>query len=125
MSIDRNSQMIQDQIRAKLLLSEDELLTEVGQSLGKGATFTDTLKRGRQVVDNLRRELRTNVCSNATVIACYQATKSDDVALVAAILDAITGTLHGISPATIAVLLYRTGLPKYCGTDWPPKDSSH
>ena len=54
MSSDPAHQTMNDEIRAKLLLPEDELLAEVGQSLGKGATFTDALKRGRQVVDNLR-----------------------------------------------------------------------
>jgi hypothetical protein len=125
MSVDHAPQMMHDEIRAKLRLTEDELLAEVGQSLGKGATFTDALKRGRQVVDNLRRELRTSVCSSTTVIACYRAAKSDDVALVAAILDAIAGALRGIPPSIIAVLLYRTGLTRYCSSGWPPEDSSH
>jgi hypothetical protein len=111
----------ENEIRAKLLLSDDDLIAEVGQSLGKGATFTDALKRGRQVVDNLRRELRTNVCSNRKVIECFQVSESDEVAAVAAIVDAISGALHGIPPAAIAVLLLRTGLKKYCGLKWPPK----
>ena len=42
-----NGHMMENEIRAKLLLSDDDLLAEVGQSLGKGATFTDALKRGR------------------------------------------------------------------------------
>jgi hypothetical protein len=125
MSSDPAHQTMNDEIRAKLLLPEDELLVEVGQSLGKGATFTDALKRGRQVVDNLRRELQTSVCSSAKVIACYKAAKSDDVALVAAIVDTIAGALHGIPPANIAVLLYRTDLTKYCGPNWPPEGPAH
>jgi hypothetical protein len=34
-----------DDIKAKLLLSDEDLFAEVGQSLGKGATFTDAIKR--------------------------------------------------------------------------------
>lgn len=108
------------EIKAKLLLSDDDLLAEVGQSLGKGATFTDALKRGRQVFENLKRELKEKVCFNRKVIACYKGSKEDSVQAIAAIIDAIAGALHGIPPATIAILLYRTGLTKYCGTGWPP-----
>lgn len=109
-----------DDIKAKLLLSDEDLLAEVGGSLGKGATFTDAIKRGRQVFENLKRELREKVCSNRKVIACYKGAKEDSVQAVAAIIDAIAGALHGIPPATIAILLYRSGLTKYCGTGWPP-----
>jgi hypothetical protein len=116
-----NSHVMEEEIRAKLLLSDDQLLVEVGKSLGKGATFTDALKRGRKVVDNLRRELRTGVCSNEKVITCFKASESDSVTVVAAIIDAIAGVLGGVPPANIAVLLYRTGLKKYCGSDWPPE----
>lgn len=108
-----------DDIRAKLLLSDEDLLAEVGQSLGKGATFTDAIKRGRQVFENLKRELRETICSNSTVIGCYKGAKEDSVQAVAAIIDAIAGALHGIPPATIAILLYRAGLTKYCGAGWP------
>src|SRR5437762_10395925 len=92
MSSDLAGQEMDQEIRAKLLLQEDELLAEVGHSLGKGATFTDALKRGRQVLDNLRRELQTNVCSSTKVIACYKTAQSDQVALVAAIVDAVAST---------------------------------
>jgi hypothetical protein len=109
-----------DEIRAKLLLSDDDLLAEVGQSLGKGATFTDAITRGRQVFENLKRELRETICSNSKVIMCYKGAKEDSVQAVAAIIDAIAGLLHGIPPATIAILLYRAGLTKYCGAGWPP-----
>jgi hypothetical protein len=50
-----DARAMHDDIKAKLLLSDDDLLAEVGQSLGKGATFTDGLKRGRQVFENLKR----------------------------------------------------------------------
>ena len=97
------------EIRGKLLLSDDELMAELGRSLGKGATFTDALKRGRQVFENLRHELRTKICSNAKVIHCYKATKSDEATLIAVIIDAIGGALHGIAPAPGAVWVFRTG----------------
>src|SRR5437660_983325 len=100
-----DARAMHDDIKAKLLLSDDDLLDEVGQSLGKGATFTDALKRGRQVFENLKRELRGNVCSNGKVIACFKGSKEDSVQAVAAIIDAIAAALHGIPPATIAILL--------------------
>jgi hypothetical protein len=112
---------VHDAIKAKLLLSDDDLLAEVGQSIGKGATFTDALRRGRQVFENLKRELRETVCSNATVITCYKGAKEDSVLAVAAIIDAISSSLHGIPPATIGTLLYRAGLRGYCGLGWPPE----
>src|SRR5260370_36475515 len=93
-----------DEIRAKLLLSDDDLLAEVGQSLGKGATFTDAIKRGRQVLENLKRELREKVCSNSKVIACYNGAKEDGVQAVAAMMYAISRALHGIPHATVAAL---------------------
>jgi hypothetical protein len=113
-----------DDIEAKLLLSDEDLFAEVGQSLGKGATFTDAIKRGRQVFENLKRELRKKVCSNSKVISCFKGSKEDSVQVVAAIIDAIAGALHGIPPATIAILLYRTGLTKYCGGGWPPESGT-
>jgi hypothetical protein len=113
-----------EEIRKKLALPEDDLLAEIGTSLGKGATFTDALRRGRQVFENLKRELRTSVCSNPGVIACFQGSKTDAVQTVAAIVDAIAGALHKVPPATIAILLYRTGLGTYCGSGWPPSERS-
>jgi hypothetical protein len=47
--------------RQKLLLSDEDLFAEVGQSLGKGATFTDAIKRGRQVFENLKRQPHPNI----------------------------------------------------------------
>jgi hypothetical protein len=114
----------QDEIKAKLLLDDDELFAEVGQSLGKGATSTDAIRRGRQVVENLKRELKERVCSSSMIITCYRESENDAVRLVAAIVDVIAGSLHGIPPASIAVLLYRTGLVKYCGVGWPPAGRS-
>ena len=73
------------------------------------------------LIENLKRELREKVCSNSKVISCYKGSKEDSVQAVAAIIDAIAGALHGIPPATIAILFYRTGLGKYCGTGWPPE----
>jgi hypothetical protein len=110
----------QGEIKAKLLLRDDELLAEVGQSLGKGATSTDAIRRGRQVVENLKRELKERVCFNSMIITCYRASETDAVQLVAAIVDVIAEALHGIPPATVAVLLYRTGLATYCSPGWPP-----
>lgn len=112
--------MMDDEIKAKLLMSDDDLFAEVGQSLGKGATFTDALKRGRQVVDNLGRQLKTSVCSNTKVIACFKASDSDEVKLIAAIITAL-GVLHAVPPVNVAILLFRTGLKKYCGHNWPPE----
>ena len=107
------------EVRRKLGLSDDELLAELGQALGKGATFTDALKRGRQVFENLSRELRGQICFNAEVIRCYKASKSDAATVIATIVDAIGGSLHGIAPATLSILLFRTGLTNYCGSGWP------
>jgi hypothetical protein len=123
MNADDATAMYQE-ISAKLLLPDDELFVEVGQSLGKGATFTDAKARGRQVVENLKRELRASVCSSPKIIACYNGSKTDAVQVVAAIIDVIAGALHGIPPATIAILLYRTGLTAYCGSHWPPGDET-
>jgi hypothetical protein len=122
--MDPDGMSIEQEIRAKLALPADELLAEIGASLGKGATFTDALRRGRQVFENLKRELRTSVCSNPGVIACFQGSKADAVQAVAAIVDAIAGALHQVPPATIAILLYRTGLGAYCGSGWPPSEKS-
>lgn len=115
----RDNEAIIAEVRRKLELSDDELLAELGQSLGKGATFTDRLKRGRQVFENLGHQLRVTICSNAGVIGCYRASKGDAATLVATIIDAIGGSLHGIAPATVSVLLLRMGLTNYCGSGWP------
>jgi hypothetical protein len=114
----------QNELKAKLLLSDDTLLAEVGQSLGKGATATDAIRRGRQVLENLKRELKDKVCSNSAIIASYRESDADAVRLVGAIVDVIAGALHGIPPATVAVLIYRAGLATYCGAGWPPTDTA-
>jgi hypothetical protein len=107
------------EVRRKLRLSNDELMAELGQSLGKGATFTDALKRGRTVLENISRELRGRICSNSEVIRCYKASKGDEVTVIATIVDAVAGSLHGVAPATVAILLFRMGLTNYCGSGWP------
>src|SRR5258708_19902372 len=94
-----------DDIKGKLLLSDEDLFAEVGGSLGKGATFTDAIKRGRQVFENLKRELREKVCSNKKVIACYKGAKQDSVQAVAAIIHAIARAFHPIPPPPTATFL--------------------
>jgi hypothetical protein len=114
-----DDEVLASEIRRKLALPEDRLLAELGESLGKGATFTDSVRRGRQVLENLNRDLQAAVCSNPVVIKCYKVSKTDEVGVIAIIANAIIGSIHGIAPVTVAVLLYRMGLAKYCGPGWP------
>ena len=90
----------EEEIRQKLLLADEDLLAEIGASLGKGATFTDTIKRGRHVFENLQESLKERICTSPAVVHSFNTSKRDDAQAIAAIVDCIASALFGVPPPT-------------------------
>ncbi|MFK0276095.1 hypothetical protein ACIQUG_20610 [Ensifer sp. NPDC090286] len=97
----------------------EELLREIGASTGKFAGPTDLVARGREIYENIRSKLRDKICRSPTVFRIWSENQTETKHLViAAITDCIAGFILGLSPATVAVLLYKDGLPDFCKAEW-------
>lgn len=107
------------EIEAKLLLTDEELMSEGLLPPGQGIVRVPAKRRARETAEFLKTRLRRAICTNPKVITGFEKSKSDTVILVAAVIDAIADKVLGFPPANIAILIYRAGLPAYCGKGWP------
>ncbi|WP_128576081.1 hypothetical protein [Paraburkholderia nemoris] len=103
-------------ISEKLNLSEDELLRELATGVSKGASATDLAKRGKEIYGNLKSKLQEKICRSELVRKTFE--NGDRVALVAALLDCVAGSITGVSPVTFCVLLAREGVSSLCVASW-------
>jgi hypothetical protein len=96
-----------------------DLYAELARPL-KGAGPRDLARRGAEIYQNLKAELRQIVCGSKTVVAFYDSKNAspDSVALIGAVADCISGYVTGISPVVVSVLLVREGLHLYCKDHW-------
>lgn len=109
--------LISREIESQLSLDTDLLLRMLGASHAIGAT-PGTSRDGRVILDNARRTLRARICSDKRVRSTHEAAGNTKVQLVAAILDCIGGTVTGVSPITVSVLLVKEGLEALCRETW-------
>jgi hypothetical protein len=99
-------------ITTALTRRQEDLFEELGVIEGKNALPIDSIRRGREIFENLIGRLRPRICSNRTILIAVE--REDEVALVAGVVDCISGAVTGISPVTIAVLFVRYGVKRLC-----------
>jgi hypothetical protein len=112
--------MNQETITKLLGKSEAELLQEIGRELiGKPAaplSNEELEAEGRGWLRARWDVLAEAICSNNIVQTIMNMPKSleQDVQLVAAIADLISGLSMGVSPWTLSALLVKSGVEKLC-----------
>lgn len=100
-------------------LEKEELFKLIGEETAKNAGPTDWIERGKEIYLNLRDKLREKICTSEKVYnAWHEKSVENKHLVIAAIIDCISGFVIGLTPATVAVLLYKDGLPEYCAVIW-------
>lgn len=113
-----------EQISQLLELSTEELLVRIGEDIrGKGASPSSKgqlVMLAKDWLTKKSKEIQEQVCTSDKVrtIANTDKTQGDVVMLISAIADLIASLKIGISPITVAVLIFREGLIQYCKTYW-------
>ena len=113
-----------NELQNKLSQPEETLLLEIGKELGltsmkMGEPDDDELlEDAEQWVSQRMSALRIRICeSHVGSLIRIREHKWNDVLLVAAIADLITGLTTGVSPVTVAALLVRRGVSALCDDD--------
>ena len=78
----------EDEIRQKLEATEEELFTELGLALGRGAAAGDPKNRGASFFKNIHAQLQDSICKSESIRFMYEK-HADTIFLVAAIADPI------------------------------------
>lgn len=115
------------EIQDKTSLSDDALYREVGLALGRGAAVGDPEARGQSFLASIRNQLQDSVCKSHLIRLMHEQ-QADTIFLVAAIADVVTSLLVSlavpVSPVTIAVLLFRSGIANLCHSVWNPEGNA-
>ena len=102
-----------------LAMETADLLKLIGEESAKNAGPTDWIERGREIYINLKEKLREKICTSEKIRNAWMENKVQNKhTIISAIIDCISGFVIGITPATVAVLLYKDGLPEYCSVFW-------
>lgn len=109
------------EIFSTLSLTEEEVFEKIGSEIssGQGAFPPDKqelIRTGKRWWTHNREHLLTIVCRSEVMKSIFES--GDELALVVAVLDLISGLMTGISPATVAVLIVKLGLEKACESMW-------
>jgi hypothetical protein len=115
------------EIQSKTALSDDELYREVGLALGRGAAVGDPQGRGQSFLASIGNQLQDSICKSHLIRLMHEQ-QADTMFFVAAIADAVTSLLVTlavpVSPVTVAVLLFRSGVGNLCHSLWKPEDNA-
>lgn len=110
-------------------LPEDELMLLIGEELkprGFALDLRDDAQKkkdGQSWFESNRKRLQNAVCASAIAQSVIADGRTfSRVELVAAVADAISLIITGVTPALIAVVVVRRGLVEFCA-DWSDKIS--
>jgi hypothetical protein len=96
--------------------TEDDLYRLVGEDLSRHAGLPADpavlVERGRKWFNLNRPRLQLLVCESTAVRAFLA--RSDEIALVGAIIDVIGGACDTVAPGTVATLIVKIGLERFC-----------
>lgn len=109
------------EILSTLSLTEEETFEKIGSEISSGQDAfppdkQELIRTGKRWWTHNRERLLTSVCSSEVIKNISES--GDELALVVAVLDLISGIMTGISPATVAVLIVKLGLGKVCESMW-------
>jgi hypothetical protein len=112
---------VESDLQRKLAQTDRALFEEMGLGLGRGAIVGDPEERGREFFREIEGRVREAVCRSTSVRLLYEQ-KADTVFVVAAVTDSVASVLLAlsvpISPATLAVLVFRAGISELCRAKW-------
>lgn len=105
-------------INSLLGLSETELLTLIANDLEEGehvlpSNMKALIRKSEIWVKNKSNELQNIICQNQNIKNLVRG-DSSETDIIAALIDVIAPYVIGISPATLAVLLFKKGMKSYC-----------
>lgn len=106
-------------IQELLTLSNDELYIKIGKELmGEAALPTGSVNEkqfGESWYIRNKKKIQSNICPNERIIMICKSQKLDrDVNIIAAISDIVATFIIGVSPFSIAVLIYKEGIRSFC-----------
>ena len=109
------------EIVSTLSLKEEEIFEKIGieASSVQGAfppSKQELIAIGKRWWTYHKEQLTNSICDSEAVKKAYNS--SDELAVLAAVLDLISGIAIGISPITVAVLLVKLGIDKTCKNKW-------
>ena len=89
---------------------------DISTELGLGdLEKEDYIDRGKNWFETQKKSLQLKVCqSNTAAIVLKDDRKWDQILLIAAIADLISSVLTNISPITVAALIAKEGLHRFC-----------
>lgn len=105
-----------EELRAALAADLETLLVELGE-VGGDVSPRDALQKGIRIFDALFDSLRERVCTDARVRQAIE-DHSDPLTVAGAIADTILGATDNVQPATLAALVVKHGVPRYCSPYW-------
>lgn len=111
-----------DEINELFLLSQEELLFQLGEEISLSLGLFDSNKRNKLIKDandwlESNRKIIQNAICNSYSIQYYltDTNKFDKVITIASIADLISSIKFNISPVVVAVLVFKEGIKSYCG----------
>jgi len=113
------------EIERLMLLDNEELLFELGNEIrGLGASPApkrQIVLQAKEWLTANSKQLNNTICNSEKIkfLANKDDSEGDLIMLVSAISDLIFSLFSGISPMTVAILIVREGLLKYCEKHWP------
>jgi|SRR5271165_742196 len=107
-----------DDIDTLLRLPTNHLFAQIGSSSledGLGMADADNVEKGQTWFAKHRKQLQERICdSHLAALTRSQPNRWDNVLLVAAIADLISGICTGVSPFTVAALIIKQGISSLC-----------
>ena len=106
-----------EEIERQLSMDTDRLFRMLASENSLGAS-PGTSRDGKAILENARRTFRQKICSDERVRYAHGLAEGSKVQSVAAILDCVSGSISGVSPVTVAVLLVKEGVEALCQEAW-------
>ncbi len=106
-----------------IALDERVLISMLGDYETKGASPVDQYRKGLEVLKNLKGDIHTQICMNSALRELHtKYAESKPILVVSALIDLIAPLVVGVTPALIAVILFKEGLPVFCEAYWGGED---
>lgn len=114
--------MDNNEIQSLIKKDTDSLLKIIGYELteNEGAhrafppSIRELIEVGRDYFNKHVKDFQSIICSNESLKSLIKESKIESVTLVSAIADLISSVVTGISPFTVATLLYKYGIDRFC-----------
>jgi hypothetical protein len=121
------SEVSMERIEYLATLSDDELLTQLGNALFEREQG-GTLARPRPVAELIGHanlwlrdqsgEIADNICGNAQLRDLVEKQSSNRTRIIIVLSDVFFAAHTGLPAATLAELVFRSGVSKYCSSRW-------